>query len=431
MKSVSVSSLMFFDFYFVNNDYYVAPLRSLRELFLSLREFLLCCCAFAIVARKFYELLLQSLPENHLSLPLMSANTFGTIFRLTSFGESHGKAIGGIIDGCPAGLDLDREFIQNELSRRKPGQSGLSGTTSRNEDDKVEFLSGVFENKTTGSPIGFIIWNKDYKSSDYNHLKNTYRPSHADFTYQQKYGIRDYRGGGRASARETAVRVVAGAIAKIMLKGMGIKFTAFVSQIGNIKLEKEYKTLDFKQIEKSPVRCPNEKVSGQMSALIEKLQKEGDTLGGTIQCVIENVPMGLGEPVFDKLHADLAKAMLSINAVKGFEYGSGFGAAEMKGSEHNDVFEDREGTIVTKTNWSGGIQGGISNGQDIYFNVAFKPVATLMRDQETVNNRGDSIVLKAKGRHDVCIVPRAVPIVEAMAALVLADFWLRNKISRL
>jgi chorismate synthase len=361
----------------------------------------------------------------------MSANTFGNLFRLTSFGESHGKAIGGIIDGCPAGLDLDMEFIQNELARRKPGQLQISGTTSRNEDDKVEFLSGIFENKTTGTPIGFLIWNKDHKKEDYEHLKSTYRPSHADFTYQEKYGIRDYRGGGRASARETAVRVVAGAIAKLLLKKVGVELTAFVSQVGNVKLEKEYKTFDFRQIEKSPVRCPDERISGQMIELIEKFQKEGDTVGGIIQCVIKNVPIGLGEPVFDKLHAELAKAMLGINAVKGFEYGSGFRAAEMKGSEHNDVFENKEGTIVTKTNWSGGIQGGISNGQDIYFNVAFKPVATLMLDQETVNSKGENIVLKAKGRHDVCVVPRAVPIVETMAALVLADNWLRNKISKL
>ena len=369
------------------------------------------------------------LPENHLSLPPMSANTFGTIFRLTSFGESHGKAIGGIIDGCPAGLDLDFDFIQNELARRRPGQSAI--TTSRNEEDKVEFLSGIFENKTTGTPIGFLIWNKDHKTEDYEQLKNAFRPSHADFTYEEKFGIRNYKGGGRASARETAVRVVAGAIAKLLLKRIGIGITAFVTQIGNVKLEKNYQKLDFKHIEKSPVRCPDEKASGQMIALIEGLRKEGDTVGGVIKCVIEKAPIGLGEPVFDKLHADLAKAMLGINAVKGFEYGSGFQAAEMKGSEHNDVFENKKGTIVTKTNWSGGVQGGISNGRDIYFDVAFKPVATLMRDQKTVNNKGENIVLKAKGRHDVCVVPRAIPIVEAMAALVLADHWLRGRISKL
>ena len=359
----------------------------------------------------------------------MSANTFGTIFRLTSFGESHGKAIGGIIDGCPAGLEIDMDFIQNELSRRRPGQSAIA--TSRNEEDKVEFLSGIFENKTTGTPIGFLIWNKDHKTEDYNQLKDAYRPSHADFTYQEKYGIRDYRGGGRASARETAARVVAGAIAKLLLRRIGIDIAAFVSQIGNIKLDKDYKGLDFQQIEKSTVRCPDKIVSGQMIELIEKMQKEGDTVGGIVQCVIEKVPVGLGEPVFDKLHADLAKAMLSINAVKGFEYGSGFKAAEMKGSGHNDIFENRDGRIATKTNWSGGIQGGISNGQDIYFNVAFKPVATLMQDQQTVNSKGEIVFIKGKGRHDVCVVPRAVPIVEAMAAMVLVDHWLRGRVSNL
>ncbi|NOX47858.1 MAG: chorismate synthase [Chlorobi bacterium] len=361
----------------------------------------------------------------------MSANTFGTIFRLTSFGESHGKAIGGIIDGCPAGLEMDFDFIQNELDRRRPGQPQIPGATSRKEDDKVEFLSGIFENKTTGTPIGFVIWNKDHKPEDYNQLKDTYRPSHADFTYQGKYGLRDYRGGGRASVRETAVRVVAGAVAKLLLKNTGIRFTAYVSQIGAIKLEKDYKTLEFQEIEKSPVRCPDEKVSGQMIKLIEETKKEGDTLGGIIQCVIKNVPVGLGEPVFDKLHAELAKAMLGINAVKGFEYGSGFSAAGMKGSEHNDIFENKDGKIVTKTNLSGGIQGGISNGRDIYFNVAFKPLATLMQDQQTVDSKGENVVLKAKGRHDICVVPRAVPIVEAMAALALVDFWLRGRVSNL
>ncbi len=358
----------------------------------------------------------------------MSGNTFGTIFRLTTFGESHGKAIGGIIDGCPAGLEIDFDFVQKELNRRKPGQSVL--TTSRTEDDKVEFLSGIFEEKTTGTPIAFIIRNKDHKPEDYDQLKDAFRLSHADFTYQEKYGIRDYRGGGRASARETAARVVAGAIAKLLLKKIGVSITGYVSQIGSVKLEKDYQSLDFQQVEKSQVRCPDENVSAKMIKLVEKVKAEGDTVGGIVKCVIFGVPVGLGEPVFDKLHADLAKAMLSINAVKGFDYGSGFKAAEMKGSEHNDVFEKREGKIITKTNWSGGIQGGISNGQDIYFRVAFKPVATLMKDQETVNSAREKVILKGKGRHDVCVVPRAVPIVEAMAAIVLADHLLRLRAAR-
>ncbi len=358
----------------------------------------------------------------------MSGNTFGTIFRLTTFGESHGKAIGGIIDGCPAGLEIDFDFVQKELNRRKPGQSVL--TTSRTEDDKVEFLSGIFEGKAIGTPIAFIIRNKDQKPEDYDQLKDTFRPSHADFTYQEKYGIRDYRGGGRASARETAARVVAGAIAKLLLKKIGVSITGYVSQIGSVKLEKNYQSLDFQQVEKSRVRCPDENVSAKMIELIENVKAEGDTVGGVVKCVILGVPVGLGEPVFDKLQADLAKAMLSINAVKGFDYGSGFKAAEMNGSEHNDVFEKREGKITTKTNWSGGIQGGISNGQEIYFRVAFKPVATLMKDQETVNAAGEKVILKGKGRHDVCVVPRAVPIVEAMAALVLADHILKSRTAR-
>ncbi len=358
----------------------------------------------------------------------MSGNTFGTIFRLTTFGESHGKAIGGIIDGCPAGLEVDFDFVQKELNRRKPGQSVLS--TSRTEDDKVEFLSGIFEGKAIGTPIAFIIRNKDQKPEDYDQLKDTFRPSHADFTYQEKYGIRDYRGGGRASARETAARVVAGAIAKLLLKKIGVSITGYVSQIGSVKLEKNYQSLDFQQVEKSRVRCPDENVSAKMIELIENVKAEGDTVGGVVKCVILGVPVGLGEPVFDKLQADLAKAMLSINAVKGFDYGSGFKAAEMNGSEHNDVFEKREGKITTKTNWSGGIQGGISNGQEIYFRVAFKPVATLMKDQETVNAAGEKVILKGKGRHDVCVVPRAVPIVEAMAALVLADHILKSRTAR-
>ena len=359
----------------------------------------------------------------------MAGNTLGTIFRLTTFGESHGKAIGGVIDGCPAGLTLDFEFIQNELYRRRPGQSNL--TTSRAEDDKVEFLSGIFDNKTTGTPIAFIIKNRDQKPEDYNEIKDAFRPSHADFTYHQKYGIRDYRGGGRASARETAARVVGGAIAKLLLNVAGIKIRGFVTQIGTVLLKRNYKELDLTLTENSPVRCPDEIASAEMIRLIEKLQSEGDTTGGVIQCVISGVPAGYGEPVFDKLHADLGKAMLSINAVKGFEYGSGFKAPEMKGSEHNDIFANEDGKIVTKSNNSGGIQGGISNGRDIYFNVAFKPVATLMSDQETVDKDGKKVIMKGKGRHDVCVVPRAVPIVEAMAALVFADHLLRAKVSQI
>jgi chorismate synthase len=354
----------------------------------------------------------------------MPGNSFGNIFKLTTFGESHGPAIGGIVDGCPAGLELDFEAVQNELDRRKPGQSKI--TTQRKEEDKVEFLSGVFEGKTTGTPIGFQIKNKDHKSKDYSHLKENYRPSHADFVYDKKYGFRDYRGGGRSSARETANWVVAGAIAKQLLPKT--KITAFVSSVGEIALEKEYRELDFSNIEKNPVRCPDPKTAEKMEQQIKKIRKEGDTVGGTIQCVVQNVPVGLGEPVFQKLHAELGKAMLSINAVKGFEYGSGFSGSRMKGSEHNDVF-DVGGK--TKTNFSGGIQGGISNGMDIYFKVAFKPVATLMKVQESIDQTGKKTKIAGKGRHDPCVVPRAVPIVEAMAAMVLADFWLMGKTSRL
>lgn len=354
----------------------------------------------------------------------MPGNSFGNIFKLTTFGESHGPAIGGIVDGCPAGLELDFEAIQNELDRRKPGQSKI--TTQRKEEDEVEFLSGVFEGKTTGMPIGFQIKNKDHKPKDYSHLKENYRPSHADFVYDKKYGFRDYRGGGRSSARETANWVVAGAIAKQLLPKT--KITAFVSSVGEIALEKEYRELDFSNIEKNPVRCPDPKTAEKMEQQIKKIRKEGDTVGGTIQCVVQNVPVGLGEPVFQKLHAELGKAMLSINAVKGFEYGSGFSGSRMKGSEHNDVF-DVGGK--TKTNFSGGIQGGISNGMDIYFKVAFKPVATLMKVQESIDQTGKKTKIAGKGRHDPCVVPRAVPIVEAMAAMVLADFWLMGKTSRL
>lgn len=345
----------------------------------------------------------------------MSGNTFGKKFSLTTFGESHGEAIGGIIDGCPSNIELDLNEIQHELNRRKPGQSNI--VTQRKESDTVQFLSGIFEGKTTGTPIGFIIPNENQKSKDYGHLADYFRPSHADYTYQKKYGIRDYRGGGRSSARETACRVVAGAIAKQIIRP--VKITAFVSSIGNVSLQKSYKELDLNQIETNAVRCPDAEVAVQMEELIKTTRKQGDTLGGIITCVVQNVPAGLGNPVFDRLEADLAKAMLSINATKGFEIGSGFSGTQMKGSQHNDYFNP-DGS--TKTNFSGGVQGGISNGMDIYFNVAFKPVATLMQPQEMLSESGEINTVDGKGRHDVCVVPRAVPIVEAMTALVLADF---------
>lgn len=350
----------------------------------------------------------------------MAGNTFGKLLKLSTFGESHGEALGGILDGCPAGLTLDFDFINLEMKRRKPGQSSI--VTQRKEEDEVQFLSGIFEGKTTGTPIGFIIPNTNQKSDDYSHIKDTFRPSHADFVYEQKYGIRDYRGGGRSSARETVSRVVGGAIAKQIIPQ--IKINAFVSSVGDIFIDKPYQELDFSTIEQNPVRCPDMQVAKRMETYIKEIKKQGDTIGGTITCVIQNVPIGLGEPVFDKLHADLGKAMLSINAVKGFEFGSGFCGARMKGSEHNDVFNP-DGT--TKSNLSGGIQGGISNGMDIYFRVAFKPVATLIQKQEVLNNRGEIIEQQGKGRHDPCVVPRAVPIVEAMAALVIADYFLLNR----
>ena len=350
----------------------------------------------------------------------MAGNTFGTIFKLTTFGESHGPAIGGVIDGCPAGIELDMEFIQSELDRRKPGQSAI--VTQRKEPDTVEFYSGIFEGVTTGTPIGFVIKNANQKSKDYSHIKDSYRPSHADYTYDQKYGVRDYRGGGRSSARETASRVVAGAIAKQVLKD--IQFNAYVSAVGPITLETAYNQLDFSLTETNAVRCPDTEKASEMEQYIKQIRKEGDTVGGVVSCVIKGVPVGLGEPVFDKLHAELGKAMLSINAVKGFEYGSGFEGAKLKGSQHNDLFNN-DGT--TKTNLSGGIQGGISNGMDIYFNVAFKPVATIMQDQETIDKEGNTVTMQGKGRHDPCVVPRAVPIVEAMAALVILDYYLLNK----
>mgnify|MGYP003690188837 FL=1 len=350
----------------------------------------------------------------------MSGNKFGNLFQLTSFGESHGPAIGGVIEGCPSGIVIDIEAIQRDLDRRKPGQSAI--VTQRKEADEVQFFSGIFDRKTTGVPIGFAIFNTNQKSRDYDHIKDQYRPSHADKVYDDKYGVRDYRGGGRSSARETASRVVAGAIAKQFLSD--IKFTAYVSAVGEIELDKPYQSFDFNTIEQNPVRCPDPQKAIEMEEYIKQIRKEGDTVGGIISCVIQNVPVGLGEPVFNKLHAELGKAMLSINAVKGFEYGSGFAGAKDRGSNHNDLY-NTDGT--TQTNQSGGIQGGISNGMDIYFKVAFKPVATIMQTQTTINNKGESVEMIGKGRHDPCVVPRAVPIVEAMAALVLADLTLLNR----
>jgi chorismate synthase len=351
----------------------------------------------------------------------MAGSCFGTIFKLSTFGESHGEAIGGIIDGVPANFELDLEAIQSELDKRKPGQSAI--VTQRKESDTVQFLSGIFDGKTTGAPIGFIIPNENQKSTDYKHLEHTFRPSHADFTYQKKFGIRDFNGGGRSSARETASRVVAGAIAKQMLQSFGVRFSTYVDQIGSIQLN----SADFYEsnlIESNVIRCPDAQFAAEMEELIRVIRKEGDTIGGAIRCVVEGVPIGLGEPVFDKLHAELGKAMLSINAVKGFEIGSGFDSIEMKGSEHNDLFNS-DGS--TKTNHSGGIQGGISNGMPINFRVAFKPVATLMQDQLSINADREEVIVAGKGRHDACVVPRAVPIVEAMAAITILDFHLRNK----
>lgn len=354
----------------------------------------------------------------------MAPNTFGNQFRISTFGESHGPALGGVIDGCPAGLIVDLAQIERELERRRPGQSKI--TTQRKEPDTVEFLSGIFEGKTTGTPIGFIIKNTNQKSQDYGHIKDTYRPSHADWVYDQKYGFRDYKGGGRSSARETVSRVVAGAIAKQLVAPMTIR--AYVQQVGSIRLDTPYQELDLALSESNIVRCPDTEVADQMIALIAAIKKQGDTVGGVIRCIISNVPVGLGEPVFQKLHAQLGAAMLSINAVKGFAYGSGFSSASMLGSEHNDYYM-ADGS--TKTNFSGGIQGGISNGMDIYFDVAFKPVATLLQPYETLTNTGELVDTHGKGRHDPCVVPRAVPIVEAMAALVMADFLLLNRLAKL
>lgn len=355
-------------------------------------------------------------------------NSYGKLFRITTFGESHGQAIGVVIDGCPAGLAMDETFIQSELNRRKPGQSKI--TTQRKEDDTFKILSGVFDGKSTGTPIAIVIENADQRSKDYGHLKNTFRPSHADYTYEMKYGIRDHRGGGRSSARETAARVAAGAVAKLLLQQSGISCHAFVSQVGNIRAP-HYSGLDLSKTEDNIVRCPDAATAERMIALIDQVRMDRDTIGGIITGVIRNSTVGLGEPVFDKLHAELGKAMLGINAVKGFEYGSGFEGTQLRGSMHNDEFYADGDRIRTRTNHSGGVQGGISNGEDIYFNVAFKPVATIMQDQHTVDKDGNEAVVSGKGRHDPCVVPRAVPIVEAMAALVMVDFFLRSRISKL
>ncbi len=358
----------------------------------------------------------------------MAGNSFGNFFKLTSFGESHGKAVGGVIEGVLPGLEIDEDFIQSELNRRRPGQSKI--TTPRDEKDKVEILSGVMEGKATGTPIGFLIWNADQRSKDYSNIKDIYRPSHADYTYQSKYGIRDYRGGGRSSARETIARVVAGAIAKLILKKYGVAVNAYTSQVGTIKLEKSYQELDLSRTEENMVRCPDEEVAQKMIDYIDQVRMDKDSVGGVITCVIKNSPVGLGEPVFDKFHAEMGKAMLGINAVKGFEYGMGFKATEMRGTEHNDVFYMEGDRVRTRTNRSGGVQGGITNGEDIYMNVAFKPIATILKEQQTVNKQGEEVSTTVKGRHDPCVLPRAVPIVEAMAAMVMVDMIYMNKMYR-
>lgn len=358
------------------------------------------------------------------------SSTYGKIFKISTFGESHGRAIGVVVDGCPSGVDFDALLIQNELDRRKPGQSRI--TTQRKEADSFEVLSGVFEGKTTGTPIALVIFNEDQKSKDYAHIADKFRPSHADYTYSTKYGVRDYRGGGRSSARETAARVAAGALAKMVLNHHGVEIYSYVSQAGAMKLDKSYQELDLSRIDDNAVRCPDTEMAEKMFNYIDQVRKDGDSIGGVITGVIKNVPAGWGEPVFDKLHAELGKAMLSINAVKGFEYGSGFDGVELLGSQHNDAFyTDENGKIKTKTNHSGGIQGGISNGEDIYFRVAFKPVATIMIDQDSVNEEGDAVTVSGKGRHDPCVLPRAVPIVDSMSALVLVDAMLRARVNKL
>ena len=356
-------------------------------------------------------------------------NTFGQIFRLTTFGESHGEAIGGVVDGMPAGIDIDVDFIQSELARRRPGQSNI--TTSRQEPDQVELLSGVFEGRSTGCPIGFIVRNQNQHSSDYENMRQLFRPSHADYTYYYKYGTRDHRGGGRSSARITISRCVAGALAKLALRQLGITVQAYTSQVGNIALERDYNLYDLSLTETNAVRCPDAEKAAQMIALIEQVKSEGDTIGGVITCVVKGCPPGLGEPEAHKLHADLGAAMLSINAVKGFEYGEGFAGVTQRGSEQNDIFRSVDGRITTASNHSGGIQGGISNGQDIYYRVAFKPVATLLQTQDTVDVNGQATTLTARGRHDPCVLPRAVPIVEAMTAMTIMDHFLLNKTAKM
>jgi chorismate synthase len=353
------------------------------------------------------------------------SNIFGKVFKISTYGESHGKAIGVVIDGCPSGIEINKKDIQSELNRRKPGQSKI--TTQRKESDTVEVLSGVFNGKTTGSPISLYIKNKDQKSSDYNHITNVFRPSHADYTYHKKYENRDFRGGGRSSARETANWVAAGAIAKKILEDLDIEINAYVSKVGKLEMDTNYKKLNLKNTESNIVRCPDKNYANKFIEIIDEARKNRDTVGGVITCIISGCPVGIGEPIFGKLHAELGKAMLSINAVKGFEYGSGFKGSEMYGSEHNDQFEIKEDKIKTKSNYSGGIQGGISNGEDIYFNVAFKPVSTIMKDQDSVDSENKKVTLKGKGRHDPCVVPRAVPIVEAMSANVLVDLYLQSK----
>lgn len=360
----------------------------------------------------------------------MAGNTFGSLLRLTTYGESHGPAIGGILEGFPAGIDIDLSLVARDMARRRPGQSSL--TTPRSEEDQVEFLSGIFEGRSLGTPIAFLIRNKDTRSKDYNALKDVYRPSHADYTWEKKFGLRDHRGGGRSSARETAARVAAGALAKMLLAKAGVEVLAWVSAVGPFEAQVNQDTVYTEQIESNALRCPDPAAASQMMEYIEQLKASGDSTGGVITGLMRGVPAGLGEPVFDKLQAELGKAMLSINAVKGFDYGSGFSAAAMKGSEHNDAFSTGpDGSVTTLTNRSGGIQGGISNGQPIYFRVAFKPVATIASAQQTINKKGEAVTLEAKGRHDPCVVPRAVPIVEAMAALTLADHLLRNKVASL
>ncbi len=358
------------------------------------------------------------------------SSIYGKIFQISTFGESHGAAVGVVIQGCPSGVDFDLAFIQAELDRRKPGQSRI--TTQRKEADSIEILSGIFEGKTTGTPIALLVWNEDQRSKDYTHISDQFRPSHADYTYFAKYGLRDYRGGGRSSARETVARVAAGALAKLVLKKVGVSIQAYVSQVGTIRLETPVEQLDLSLTESNAVRCPDTALAEKMFTYIDEIRKEGDSVGGVVSAYITGCPVGLGEPVFDKLHAELGKAMLSINAVKGFEYGSGFAGVELRGSVHNDVIvKDSGGQIRTLTNHSGGIQGGISNGEPIYFRVGFKPVATIMQDQSSINESGEEITVSGKGRHDPCVVPRAVPIVEAMAAIVLLDFYLRNQVIKI